>query len=127
MIEEPRWEADFARRRWPLMVGAVGRSLLGVSPKSNGRRYYHAIAAALLASVRSRTPTPIERFVQGEIWVEYHGLEYLLTNESFFGYYLHAFEPRTARDLLHRCGGVFIDGGAILVSTPSHCRSDLRP
>jgi len=94
------------------MVGAVARSLVRVSPATDSRPYYHAIAAALLASVRSRSPTPIERFVQGEIWVEYHGLEYLLTKESFFGYYLHAFEPRTARDLLQRHGRVFIDGGA---------------
>lgn len=112
MAAGARWETDFARQRWPLMVGAVGRSLLATAPQDHRRVYYRALAATFSHAARGRGVTPVERHLSEELWVRYGGLEYLLTPESSFGYYLHAFEPRTARDLLGRRGRVFLDGGA---------------
>ncbi|MCI4336463.1 MAG: FkbM family methyltransferase [Thermoplasmata archaeon] len=91
---------------------ALAKSLVTVFPHQNRRDYYRAIGAALVSSARSRNPQPIERFLERDVWVRYAGDEYLLTPRALFGYYLHAFEPRTARDLLGRRGAVFIDCGA---------------
>jgi FkbM family methyltransferase len=111
-MAEIRWEADFAQERWPLMVGALGHLLLSVRPRTHRRAYYSAIGAGIAASVRRRAPEPLERYVTDELWVKFRGMEYLLTRDSLFGYFLHSFEPRTARDLLRRTGDVFIDAGA---------------
>ncbi|MCI4337326.1 MAG: FkbM family methyltransferase [Thermoplasmata archaeon] len=107
-----RWEGAFARQRIVLLLLALGKSVGNVSPRRYRRDYYRAIGASLISSVWSWDPRPIERFLARNVWVRYGGYEYLLTPRALFGYYLHAFEPRTARDLLRRRGGVFIDCGA---------------
>jgi FkbM family methyltransferase len=94
------------------MAWTLGRSLLSVSVQAPRRPYYRAIGRALAATARRRTPIPVEQFLESEVWVRYDGLGYLLTSDSSFGYYLHTFEPRTARDLLVRRGDVFLDIGA---------------
>jgi FkbM family methyltransferase len=107
------WESGYARSRAGLLLAALVRSLTTVRPERGSTDVYlRTLARAFAAWVRSGTPRPVEQFLPREIWVRYQGLEYWLTRETLFGYYLHAFEPLTARSLLGMQGDVFVDVGA---------------
>jgi FkbM family methyltransferase len=110
--EADRWEGDFARARIPLLVLALTRSFTRVTPLDRPAEYYSSLVRGLVASAWERTPLPVERFLREELWVRYDGQNFLLTPRALFGYYLHAFEPATARYLLSQRGGVFLDVGA---------------
>jgi FkbM family methyltransferase len=107
------WEEEYARRRLLLLAGALARSVVSVHPVDGAPApYFRAIARAVLAFLVGNSPRPVEEFLDREIWVRYEGLSYFLTRQTLFGYYLHAFEPRTAHALLSMEGEVFVDVGA---------------
>lgn len=106
------WEVSIARRRRILLALGLVRSVLRVKPLSGAGEYYRALFRALARSVIRGTPTDPGSFLKTEVWVRYQGLQYLLTSETVFGYYLHFFEPRTGRVLEGLKGDVCIDLGA---------------
>jgi FkbM family methyltransferase len=112
MAAPARWEASFAEERFPLLLWGLCRSIFATYPADHRREYYRAIATAVAYAARYHGVRPVERFLREELWVRYDGLEYLLTPESLFGYFLHALEPRTAQDLRRRSGELFLDLGA---------------
>jgi FkbM family methyltransferase len=96
----------------PLLAVAVLKSLFFVKPTDRSSGYYRAILLGVGFSLLGRALVHPGRFLPRETWVRYQNRFYLLTAEAAFGYYLHVFEPETARRLLAETGDVFIDLGA---------------
>ena len=87
-------------------------SWLRVKPVEGKPEYYRALFLATVVTIFRREASHPSKFLTKEVWVEYGGLEYLLTRETVFGYYLHLFELRTADILCSLSGDVFVDVGA---------------
>ena len=110
-MSEP-WERGFVRRNLPLIAKGLIWSWLRVKPLEGKPEYYRALFLAAVATLFRRRASHPGKFLRKEVWVEYGGLEYLLTRETVFGYYLHLFELRTADILCSLSGDVFLDVGA---------------
>lgn len=114
--EPPRlaqgWEKEFIRSRLSPIVRGLISSLVGVHPVENIGEYYRAMLSSLGASLLKGEPLEPSQFLRGRVWVSRKGMEYLLTKDTVFGYYLHTFEPRTAAQMLSMRGVVYIDIGA---------------
>jgi len=106
------WETSLARSLPFLLAFGLLRSILGVRPLTRPLDYYRAVILAVARTLLSGTPTNPCEFLRGETWVRYEGCDYLLTPDTMFGYYLHFYEPRTARLLESLSGEVFVDVGA---------------
>lgn len=95
-----------------LLLVAALKSLFVVKPMERSSGYYRAILLSMGASAVRGTLVHPGKFLTRDIWVRYRNNAYLLTADAAFGYYLHVFEPGTARDLMARSGELFIDVGA---------------
>ena len=106
------WEQEFIRSRiFPIVRGLIA-SFVGVHPVENAGEYYRALLSAIGASLLKGEPVEPSHFLRREVWVSRKGLEYLLTKDTVFGYYLHIFEPKTAAYMLSIRGTLYIDVGA---------------
>ena len=110
-MSEP-WERGFVRRNLPLIIRGLIWSWLRVKPLEGKREYYRALLLSAVVTLFKRQPTHPSKFLRKDVWVEHGGLQYLLTRETVFGYYLHLFELRTADILCSLSGDVFLDVGA---------------
>lgn len=106
------WETEYASRHMALMLWALVRSVIAARPVTNPSEYYQAIAQGIVAYLRTRRLEPIETYLTRDVWVRFGGFEYLLTPQTLFAYYLHAFEPLTSADLAKQNGDLFVDIGA---------------
>jgi FkbM family methyltransferase len=106
------WENAIARSHISLLVIGFVKSVLFVRPTQGAREYYRALALALGRSIVERRPVHPGKLLRQGVWVRCNGREFLLTADTVFGYYLHFFEPNTARALLRCSGDVYIDIGA---------------
>lgn len=106
------WEKEFIRSRiFPIVRGLIA-SFVGAHPVENAGEYYRALLLGIGASLLRGEPVEPSHFLRREVWVSWKGLEYLLTKDTVFGYYLHIFEPKTAARMLSIRGIVYIDVGA---------------
>jgi FkbM family methyltransferase len=99
-------------RQVPLILLGLARSVLVVRPLESPLEYYRALVLSLASSLTGREATHPGRFLRHDVWVRYRNQEYLLTHDTTFGYYLHMFEPETARFMAECSGEVFVDLGA---------------
>lgn len=106
------WESEFVSRHALLALAGLLRSIFVVRPVSGRREYYRALLLAVVQSLLDRRASHPSDFLRQDVWIRHDGLEYLLTRETVFGYYLHTFEPETARLLRSLTGATFLDIGA---------------
>lgn len=100
------------RSHIPLIASGLLRSFTSARPAQDPLDYYRALTLAVVSSFARRRFVHPGKFLRRDVWVRYGKHDYLLTPDTTFGYYLHIFEPETARGLLAQKGEVYIDLGA---------------
>ena len=107
-----RWEDTFPRKHLLAIMRAFAKSLFEVRPIRGKIEYYRVLIAALALSIINRAPVHPSSLLKQDVWVAHRGCLYLLTTQTVFGYYLHAFEPATSKILDGLRGATFLDIGA---------------